>query len=127
MRNATSYPIQALVVDDDPIIRLIHRKILTHEGCQVTEAADGEQAVALATGQLFDVILMDINMPKMNGLDATIKIRAHENGLRHTPIIGITSEYERETYLAKGMDTVLDKPIKADTLVNALQQAFSVV
>jgi CheY-like chemotaxis protein len=129
MTKATTHPFQVLIVDDDPIVRMIHSRVLMQEGYHITQAENGEQAVALVQQQLFDVILMDINMPKMNGLDATAKIRAYENGSRHTPIIGVTGygEYEPETCLAKGMDTILGKPVAIPQLVNVVQEAVLAV
>jgi CheY-like chemotaxis protein len=127
MNSAITHSFQILVVDDDPVARLIHSKMLEQTGCKITLAENGEQAVALAQKQTFDAILMDINMPKMNGLDATVKIREYESGSRHTFIIGVTGygEFERETCLAKGMDIVLGKPVSHDQLSDAIEQAVT--
>jgi CheY-like chemotaxis protein len=125
MDNLTAArPAQVLVVDDDPIVRFVHSKLLTTEGYEVTQAENGEQALALAQSKHFDVILMDINMAKMDGLEATARIRAHENSTRHVTIIGVTSfgELEHEACLAKGMDMVLGKPVAAAQLISAVQQ-----
>lgn len=128
MKNSNfSHCLKALVVDDDPIIRKIHSKILIKEGYEVIQAEDGEEAVALAQENSFDVMLIDINMPKMNGLDATAKIRAHKNTSSYLTIIGITSigEFKYSSCIAKGMDIVLDKPITIEKLISVIQQLIS--
>jgi CheY-like chemotaxis protein len=117
-------PTCILVVDDDPIARMMHCKILQRAGHQVIAAENGAQAVACVKQQCFNVICMDIDMPGINGLEATAQIRAQESTQQLTHIIGITShsQDEREACLAKGMNAVLTKPISPEQLVQLVQQ-----
>lgn len=110
--------LKALVVDDDPLIRLTHSIILSQKGYEVTQAENGAQAVMLTQEKSFDVILIDNNMPIMNGSDAVAEIRARERNVHHTIIIGITGTDDRgrESCIKNGMDLVLDKSVAADNL-----------
>jgi two-component system, sensor histidine kinase and response regulator len=87
---------------------------------------DGSAAVAAALREIFDVILMDVQMPQMNGFDATAAIRAQEQPTgQHTPIIAMTAHAmrgDRERCLAAGMDGYVSKPIRLDELRRALSQ-----
>jgi PAS domain S-box-containing protein len=91
----------------------------------VTVAADGEQAIRLWQSQPFDVVLMDIQMPIVNGLDATRRIRELELGTgRHTPIVAMTAHAmkgDRARCLEAGMDDYLSKPVRKGELHQALQ------
>jgi two-component system, sensor histidine kinase and response regulator len=93
----------------------------------VTVATDGRQAVALWEKQAFDVVLMDVQMPIMDGLEATRVIRARErNTDRHVPIVAMTAHAmkgDRERCLAAGMDHYVSKPIRAARLFEALAAA----
>ncbi|MCW9079865.1 MAG: response regulator, partial [Gammaproteobacteria bacterium] len=115
--------IRVLVADDVRINRTIVEALLEAEGATVTSAANGMEAVEVVLGRgkgAFDVILMDLEMPKMNGRQATRRIRASQPAL---PIIGLTahvSEEEREKSLESGMDDQLVKPVLPETLVAAI-------
>ncbi len=111
-----------LVADDDPLIRAAHRYLLEALGYGIVEAADGERALELATKHHFYAICIDVDMPKLSGIEATRKIRQHENGIRPTLIIGITSlqEAEHEKCLSAGMNLVLNKPVPIDILTETL-------
>ena len=123
MSHLTGRCLRILIVDDEPIVRLVHSKLLSQAGHHITQAENGEQAVALAKNHPFDVILMDINMPVMNGLDSTAKIRAQESEHR-AYIIGISglAPVVQEDCLAKGMDKVLEKPATIAQLHSVLEQ-----
>ncbi|WP_394558183.1 PAS domain S-box protein [Aquipseudomonas alcaligenes] len=91
-------------------------------GHQVTTASDGEQVLAAFTAGRFDVVLMDVQMPRMDGLEATRRIRQHEqaNGLRPTPIIALTAsvlEQDRRAAREAGMDGFASKPLEMDKLL----------
>jgi CheY-like chemotaxis protein len=91
-------------------------------GHQVTTAGDGEQALAAFVGGRFDVLLMDVQMPRMDGLEATRRIRRHEqdHGLRATPIIALTAsvlEQDRRAAREAGMDGFASKPLEMDKLL----------
>ncbi|RQD66750.1 MAG: PAS domain S-box protein [Desulfonatronovibrio sp. MSAO_Bac4] len=107
---------KVLLVEDNASNRELAREFIKDVGAQVTEAIDGAQGVKLALAEDFDLILMDIQMPEMNGIEATRKIRSFENekGKSRTPIIAMTAHAmaeDRERSLAAGMDDHLTKPI----------------
>ena len=111
---------RVLLVEDNPINALLARTLLTREGCGVDQAGGGEEALAaLAVGE-YDLILMDMRMPGMSGLEATRKVRGM--GVR-TPVVALTAnafEEDRHACLAAGMDDFLVKPLTPDALRAAL-------
>jgi two-component system chemotaxis response regulator CheY len=80
-----------LTVDDSPSMRDMVRIALSGAGFEVTQATDGEEALQLAREHSFDLILSDVNMPRMNGIDLIRALRA-ENAYRHTPILMLTTD-----------------------------------
>jgi len=113
---------QALVVEDNTINQLLAKELLTQAGLQVTIAGDGRQAVELADKTRFDVILMDLQMPVMNGFEATRTIREKNSG-NQPPIIAMTANAmagDREKCLEAGMDDHVPKPIEPDVLFKTL-------
>jgi len=111
---------QILVVDDNDINRQIAEELLLKTGAEVILAENGEQAVASVIGRRFDTILMDIQMPEMDGLTATGLIRSLDvMGAGSVPIIAMTANAmsgDREKSLDAGMNDHLTKPIEPDTL-----------
>ena len=110
---------EVLVVDDNLINREVAGEILKTAGCSVKLAVSGEEAIALALKTQFDVILMDIQMPGMDGIQATKQIRELEF---NTPpkIIAMTAyamKEDRDRFLKLGMDDYLPKPIRANALL----------
>ena len=108
-----------LVVDDNEVNRHIAREFLHRDGHSVIEAHDGKQAVAFAETTRFDLILMDISMPVMDGRQATQAIRAGGAANADTPIIAFTANVMPEEvarFIADGMDGTLSKPIALDAL-----------
>jgi CheY-like chemotaxis protein/HPt (histidine-containing phosphotransfer) domain-containing protein len=106
-----------LVVDDDKNARLFLSTLLRENGATVHEAADGVAALATATNESFDLIFMDIHMPRMNGLEATRQLRA--TLLRPLPIIALTAhviDSERAAIIDAGMSAILIKPVDLLTL-----------
>lgn len=121
---------RVMVVDDNSVNLEVAERMLTRFGCLVDTAAGGEQALELAEARRYDLILMDCQMPGMDGYQATALLRAAEGGLKHTPIIGWssrTNRNERDTCLAIGMDDFLAKPMRmrelSAVLVRWLQRA----
>ena len=100
--------------------------MLEKQGHLVTGVRDGKEAVEAMDKGIFDVILMDIQMPNMNGFEATAAIREKENKTdRHTPIIAMTAHAmkgDREMCLEAGMDDYVPKPLKADELLTKIEQ-----
>jgi signal transduction histidine kinase/CheY-like chemotaxis protein len=118
--------LHVLVVDDNIINREVAVAMLEEFGCTVVLADEGRGAVAHAEHERFDLILMDCQMPGMNGYDATEAIRADETkrGLRRTPIIALTANVmarDRERAMKSGMDSFLAKPFKAAQLLDVLK------
>ena len=113
-----------LVVEDNPVNQLVATGLLGALGYDTDVAADGLAAIEAARDGGFDAILMDVQMPHMDGYTATRHIRAHETGSRR-PIIAMTAavvEGERERCLAAGMDDFLTKPIDARRLAETFDR-----
>lgn len=111
-----------LVADDSIDNQILFTHILGHEGAQVWTVDDGEQAVNRALSEDFDVVLMDVQMPKMSGLDATAELRR-----RHytRPIVGLSAHAmseDREKGLSAGCTTYLTKPIDRRKLLDTLME-----
>ena len=110
-----------LVVEDHPVNREVAGAVLESIGCSVSVADDGRQAVEACRKGRFDLVLMDIQMPNMDGREATRVIRADEaaRGLPRMPIIALTANAlseDREACLAAGMDDYLVKPVSGEQL-----------
>ena len=113
-----------LLVDDNDVNRKVASSIMTKSGCQVKEAHDGFDAIKKVKKEAFDLIFMDIQMPKMDGLKATNEVRKQVNG-SNTPIIAMTAysmEEDRERFLKAGLDDYLAKPIKAEMLIDKIKK-----
>jgi CheY-like chemotaxis protein/HPt (histidine-containing phosphotransfer) domain-containing protein len=114
-----------LVVEDHPVNQLVARRFLERLGCEVVVVEDGKRAVALCTQREFALVLMDVQMPVMDGLTATREIRKREGGGRRTPIIALTASVmtgEVERCLNAGMDGVLTKPLEPSRLRTVVAQ-----
>ena len=120
-----------LLAEDNEINQTVARSMLEAAGHRVTVAVDGAQAVASCAAQVFDCVLMDCQMPVMDGVEATRRIRAHEaeTGRPKTPIIALTANAmrgDRERYLAAGMDGFLAKPFDGGALLAVVAQSAGV-
>lgn len=120
--------LRIMVVDDNETNRRILTALLEPIGALVTPAGDGAEAVEAAASSQFDVILMDIRMPNMGGLEATRCIRGNEAGrsARRTPIFAVTAsavQHQPDEYVAAGLDGVFHKPIDTRRLVAAISEA----
>ncbi len=108
---------RVLVAEDDTTNQLLVRDLLSRRGVRVTLAATGTEAVAAVVRGDFDIVLMDVRMPEMDGLDACRRIRALPNG--GLPIVALTANAlaeERDRCMAAGMDGYLTKPLEPETL-----------
>ncbi len=115
-----------LLAEDDPTNQLVTVRLLERRGWHVDVADNGHDAVMRAEGGDYDAILMDCQMPGLDGYDATGEIRRQEVAGRHTPIIALTAhamKEDRERCLAAGMDDYVSKPFSAGSLVGALLRA----
>jgi two-component system sensor histidine kinase/response regulator len=114
-----------LLAEDNVVNQKLAVLLLERRGHSVTVAAHGNEALAAFQQQSFDVCLMDIQMPELNGLETTAAIRSRENGTsRHLPIIAMTAHAikgDREICLRSGMDAYLSKPVRADELFHAIE------
>ncbi len=116
---------RVLVVDDNPVNRAVVTRQLRKFGYQVESVADGEEAVERIRTEAFDLVLMDCQMPGMDGFEATRAIRARETLGTHLPIIALTADSapeERAMSLAAGMDDHLVKPFQAEELRAAIER-----
>ena len=121
--NPQKQPLRVLVVDDNQDNQLVASRILEKLACAVDIANDGAQAVSMAAEQPYDLILMDCQMPVMDGFEATAQIRSHPGIEIPPPIVAMTAnalEGDRDRCIAAGMDGYIDKPISADDLLQAL-------
>ena len=117
-----------LLVDDDAINRLAASMLLKQAGHHVDMAIDGVDAIEKLTVTVYDIVLMDIHMPIMDGVEATKIIRSDPTLKNNQiPIIGVTASVmkdECERYLSIGMDAVVEKPIIAEKLMQTIQNAI---
>ncbi|EQD27423.1 multi-sensor hybrid histidine kinase, partial [mine drainage metagenome] len=112
-----------LVVDDNPVNQLVALRMLEKMGHVVDVADNGVVALERVAGNHYDAVLMDCQMPAMDGFEATREIRFREGGDWHTPIIAMTAGAMRgdeEKCLEAGMDAYLSKPITADSLARVM-------
>jgi PAS domain S-box-containing protein len=113
-----------LLVEDNAVTLKIMTKMLQHIGCQVAAAHNGIEALTAVNQQQPDVVLMDIQMPLMDGLEATRHIRQNANRLaNHLPIVGLSAQAlntERDKALEAGMDSYLIKPLDKPLLIQTL-------
>jgi CheY-like chemotaxis protein len=112
-----------LLVDDDDLSRRMMGLLLSEKGYNYGTASNGVEAVEAVQSQLYDIVLMDLQMPVMDGLDATRKIREWEAGEKHVPIVALTAmlfENEIKKCLSAGMDDCIAKPFDTDTLFHLI-------
>ncbi len=112
-----------LLVEDDAIIQVVHKQYLENLECEVTIATTGNEAIRLMAED-FDLVLMDIGLPDLNGFETTVVIRMREDGNPRVPIIGLTGysdDVAREKCLAAGMDAILTKPIQLKELQEVIE------
>lgn len=122
---ASVIPLRVLVVEDDSVNRLTATKILQRMGHEVMEAVDGQEALETLRNHSFDLVLMDVQMPVMDGVDATNRIRKGEAGERNRsiPIFAMTAYAmldDEGKFRAAGMDDYLPKPVDIERLRLAL-------
>jgi CheY-like chemotaxis protein/HPt (histidine-containing phosphotransfer) domain-containing protein len=122
-----SRPLRILLAEDNIVNQRVSTAFLQKQGHLVRVVSDGRSALAAIEAEPFDLVLMDVQMPEMDGLEATTAIRRREAALgRHTPILALTAHAmkgDRERCLAAGMDGYLAKPLRADVLRRAIQEA----
>ncbi|RYG15107.1 MAG: response regulator, partial [Caulobacteraceae bacterium] len=116
-----------LIVDDNATNRVVAQALCEMFGCTSETAEDGVEAVEAVQERRFDMILMDIKMPRMDGVQATQAIRALPGEVRNIPIVALTANADPEDarrYLSIGMAAVVEKPIKPERLRMAMNAAL---
>lgn len=119
-----SFGLSILLAEDNPVNVLVTRELLIGLGCKVKVAENGLIATEMAEVETYDLILMDCQMPIMDGYEATRQIRGHEADSKRTPIIAVTANAfaeDRDACFAAGMDGFLAKPVTHATLIEALR------
>ncbi len=116
-----------LLVEDTPVNQMLGQKLLGKQGCSVVLAADGLQALSALESGVFDLVLMDMQMPNMDGLEATRRQRSREQagGLLPIPIIALTANAlasDRERCLAAGMNDFIAKPFRIDEMLTVIRR-----
>ncbi len=124
--KAPARPLRILVAEDNATNQKLVVTLLQQEGHQVVTTWNGREAVQKAREERFDVVLMDLQMPEMGGLEATAAIRAYEKDTGgHVPIIAMTAHAmagDRERAIAAGMDSYVSKPLRPDDLIAAIER-----
>ena len=123
---AERHPLRVLLVEDNMINQKVASKILSRLGYQSDIASNGFEAIEALERQTYDVVFMDIQMPEMDGNEATKRIRAKWPKDCQPYIIAMTAhalEGDREKYIARGMDDYVSKPVKVGALIASLEKA----
>lgn len=122
-------PLTVLHVDDDPVNLRVVEEILTAFGHRAVKALSGAEAIEQIGRQAFDVVLMDIHMPEMSGIEALKRIRERAGPERDTPVIALTADIlsrEPAEYLALGFSGFVPKPVMVQGLIAAVTRAAGV-
>jgi two-component system, sensor histidine kinase and response regulator len=121
--------LRLLIAEDQPINQLLMRKLLEDTGCQLFMVQNGEEAISVWRKERIDLILMDVQMPVMDGMAATARIRQLEQeGRLRTPIIALTAHAmpgDQDRCLSAGMDGYVTKPISIQALNDCVRQVLS--
>jgi len=130
-RGASGAHSRILLVEDNEVNQRVASGLLTRRGHQVTVTADGHAALIALERETFDLVLMDVQMPVMGGIEATAEIRTRERSSgRHVRIVAMTAHAmtgDRERFLAAGMDGYLSKPINPAALFAAVEEGLSAI
>ncbi len=122
-------PLRILIADDNPTNRLVAQTLCDHMGCSSEAVENGELAVVAVKSGRFDLVLMDVKMPVMDGVAAVRAIRQLPAPLCEIPVLALTANadpWDAAQYLTEGMDAVVEKPIKIDRLAQAIDAALQV-
>jgi len=114
-----------LIAEDSSVIQNLTKKILSFQGFEVYSVKNGKEVLILLVCNTIDVILMDINMPVMDGMECTKAIRVLDNDSSKIPVIAITGNarnYTEEEFKEAGIDAFLQKPLNFDLLVETVKK-----
>ena len=127
--QADQYTAKVLVVEDNEINRMVVGEMLQLHGCDVTDAQDGHEGVLIAQNVAFDLILMDISMPKIDGVTAAKTVRSKDGPNKNTPIVALTAHAlpdDVDKFHKAGMLDVITKPISAERLRDVLEKTLDI-
>jgi CheY-like chemotaxis protein len=120
--------LRILLAEDNTVNQVLAVRLLEKRGHKVTVAANGKEALAAIEKDSFDLVFMDVQMPEMDGFEATERIRANEKASgNHLPVIAMTAHAmagDRERCIQAGMDDYLTKPIRSQELDDVLKRCF---
>jgi CheY-like chemotaxis protein len=122
---AEKHPLRILVAEDNLVNQKVIQAMLGRLGYRADLAGDGQQAVEAVQRHLYDVVMMDVQMPEMDGVEATRLIRRELRPERQPYIIAMTAnafDDQRRTYLESGMNDYVSKPVQPDMLLAALRR-----
>ncbi|MGE5630375.1 MAG: PAS domain S-box protein [Caulobacteraceae bacterium] len=123
----TSHPLQILLVEDDKVNQMVIARMIREAGHKIITANNGIEALQILNEKEIDIVLMDIQMPDMDGIEATRRIRAKETAAgKRIPIIAITAyalQGDKERFLSVGMDGYISKPIQMKTFLDEIEGA----
>jgi two-component system cell cycle response regulator DivK len=118
---------KVLVVEDDFMNKILVKEILSLEGYSILEAGNGKEAVDMASKEMPDIILMDINLPEIDGVEAMRLIKANES-TRDIPVLALTASVmkgDEERYLGEGFDGYVAKPVEVRKLLETVATCLS--
>lgn len=122
--SISKIPTTVLYIDDEPLNLRLVKKMVEHAGFKFVSHVDVHKGLAEARKMIPDVIIMDINMPDLNGIQATQIVKADEQ-LHRVPVIALTADNSRDMHrltIGNGCDAYLTKPIDRKTLLNTIRQ-----
>ncbi|MGA0607281.1 response regulator [Phenylobacterium sp. VNQ135] len=125
---ANGRPLRVLHVDDDPMNLRVVQEILTAFGHAGVMACSGQEALEHLSTEVFDVVLMDVHMPGMTGIEVVERLRASLGPARNTPVIALTADVlsrRPQEYAALGFDDFVSKPILVSGLMASIHRAAS--
>ena len=130
MRRRGAWPRCVLLAEDNPVNQRVAARLLERLGFEVDVVGDGSQAVAAVARRRYDAVLMDLQMPVMDGYEATRRIRQSSHEQRRVPIIALTAHAmtgDRERALAGGLDDYVCKPVRPADLAAVLDRCLGSV
>lgn len=116
---------KVLVAEDSSVIQNLLKKILLFENCKITSAKDGKSVLSKFESEDFDLIIMDINLPLLDGLSATKQIRSGKTKKANIPIIGISGNAKNlpvSEFFEAGMNDYMQKPLNYDKLIELVKK-----
>ncbi len=117
--------LRVLVAEDDSVTRRLVTRLLEKHGFTVMATTNGKEAVSAHEKETFDLVLMDIQMPELNGIEATTAIRTKEtSNSKHTPVVAMTAlEGDHTQFINAGMDSYVHKPFEPKTLLDIINNS----